>query len=96
MSEVEPTGKSSAMERHVQTILVSLITAGIVYIVTANITNDRAQAAEKVTLEFISRQLIDLQADVKTIQQNQNGYVRQEQYADHEVRLRALEKGFPK
>ena len=78
----------SNLERHVITILVSLMTAGITYIVSEQINNSRASEGTKMQIVFLIQQVSELRADLKKLE---GSYVRIEQYIDHETRLRALE-----
>lgn len=79
---------ASALERHVVTILVGLIAAGITYIVSEQINNSRASETTKAQIGFLIQQMSELRADVRKLESN---YVRVEQFIDHEMRLRSLE-----
>lgn len=76
------------IERHVQTILVSLVTMAVGYLVSDQISSGKVAAATNTQMEFLTRQVVELRADIKSLQVT---YVRAEQFNDHEVRLRQLE-----
>ena len=89
MVERRISEQKSSLERHVQTILVTLITAGIVWIVTDRMSADKSLQAASLKLEYVSEQISALRAEIRLLQ---NNYVRQEQFADHEDRIRRLEQ----
>lgn len=89
MVERRMAEQKSALERHVQTILVTLITAGIAWIVTDRLSADKTIQAASLKLEYVSEQISSLRAEIRLLQ---NNYVRQEQFADHEERIRKLEQ----
>lgn len=88
MTERRAAEQKSALERHIQTILVTLITAGIAWIVSDRLSADKSIQAASMKLEFVSEQITGLRAEVRMLQAN---YVRQEQFSDHEERIRKLE-----
>jgi hypothetical protein len=88
MTERRQSEQKSALERHIQTVLVTLITAGIAWIVSDRLTSDKAIQAAALKLEYVSEQIASLRAEIRLLQ---NNYVRQEQFADHEERMRKLE-----
>lgn len=75
-------------ERHVQTVLVSLITMGIGYMVAEQVNAGKTVAHTTVQIGYLTQQVVELRTDIKAMQ---IGYVRSEQFVDHETRLRALE-----
>lgn len=77
------------MERHIQTIMIALITGSIVF-AGSYFFNDKGEKAVLVTqLTQLSAQLQELRGDIRNIQ---NQLVPKEQYNDHESRIRLLEK----
>jgi TolA-binding protein len=88
---VQQEDKRPGIERHVQTILASLITAGIVYLITDQIGSARLLAATQVSMKFLTDQIVELRSDVKAMQQINQQYVRQSQYEGLEERVRRLE-----
>lgn len=78
----------SLLEKHVVTILVSLITIGIGYMVSEQVSNTRATEVTKIQMNFLIEQVTQLRSDVRKLELN---YVRVEQFIDHETRLRSLE-----
>lgn len=81
-----------AMERHIQTILISIVTGSIVFAANYFYTDNQAKAVQRTQLEVLTTQVIELRADIRAMQ---NSYVKREEFADHETRLRQLEKKGP-
>lgn len=84
-----PQGSNGAMERHIQTIMIALITGSIVFAATYFFNDNSSKAVLVNQLNQLSTQLQELRGDVRNMQ---NQLVPKEQYNDHEIRLRALEK----
>ena len=79
----------TAVERHAQTILVALITAGIVFVATRTIQGGEDATELKTQVSYLSLQITELRADVKSMQA---GYVRADQFVDLSTRVRAIEE----
>jgi len=77
------------IEKHIQTILVSLITGAIVF-ASSYVFNDKSDKAVLASqLQSISTQVAELRSEVRGIQAN---FATKDSYTDHENRIRALER----
>lgn len=78
------------MERHVQTILVAMITGALMFLAGYVWTDNTNKTATKFQLEALTTQVSELRTEVRDIRQN---FVRRDEFADHELRIRKLEQG---
>lgn len=76
------------MERHVQTILISLITGAILFAANYFYNDNRSKAVQQTQLEVLTAQVIEMRADLRSMQ---NTYVKRDEYRDLETRVRSIE-----
>ena len=76
------------MERHFQTILISLITGAILFAANYFYNDNRSKAVQQTQLEVLTAQVIEMRADLRSMQ---NTYVKREEYRDLETRVRSIE-----
>lgn len=76
------------MERHVQTILISVITGAILFAANYFYNDNRSKAVQQTQLEVLTAQVIEMRADLRSMQ---NTYVKREEYRDLETRVRSME-----
>lgn len=83
------TEPKSLLERHIQTILISIITAAILFSATFifNTNKDGALIAQQVTQMTVQLNALSLKMDSM-----QTNYVTRAEFKDHEDRLRVIEK----
>ena len=77
------------MFQHIQTILISLATAAIVFAATYFFDDKAEKAFLTAQLNTISIQVAELRSDVRGIQSN---FATKESHQDHETRIRSLER----
>jgi len=79
---------SGGLEKHVQTIGVSLITAAILFTAGFTYNTSQANAEMAVELKYMRIQLTDMKTKLEEMN---NTYVKREEFMDHEGRIRRLE-----
>ena len=79
---------SANIERHIQTILISIVTGSIVFAATYFFNDKAEKAVTSQQLSTLTQQVIELRADIKAMQGN---YVTKDDFHDHESRIRTLE-----
>ena len=77
------------IERHVQTILISVITGSILFAATYFYTDNKEKAISKSQLEVLTVQVLEMRADVKSLQLN---VVRPDEVRDLQRRILDLER----
>jgi hypothetical protein len=77
------------LEKHVQTILISLITGSIVYAFSYFLADKSDKAILTTQLQAISVQVAELRTEVRS---NSTNFATKENIADHEARLRIVER----
>lgn len=77
------------MERHVQTILISIITGAIFFAGSYFFTDTDAKATQRTQLATLTTQVIELRADIRAMQ---NSYVQKADFVELEIRLRRAEE----
>ena len=77
------------LEKHIQTILISLITGGIVFAFSYLFSDKSDKAVLTTQLQAISVQVAELRTEVRG---NQSSFATKENLIDHEARLRILER----
>ena len=87
------TDSKSALERHVTTILASLITAAVGWLVLNAVNNDKQISGLIIRIEALVQKNVELLAEIKELK---SSYVTQTQFADHETRIRDLEQAPPR
>lgn len=77
------------LERHVQTILISIITGSIVFAANYVYSDSKDKAVAQTQLQVLTSQVIEMRAEVRALQ---GSYVRREEIKELELRLRQLER----
>lgn len=80
------------LERHFQTILITIITGAVMFAAQYVYNDNRSKAVQQTQLEVLTTQVIEMRADIKAMQSN---YVRREEFKELDIRLRALERQRP-
>lgn len=80
---------SANIERHIQTIMVSLATGGIMFSAGFFFKDVGEKAATRAQLEALVVQVNELRTDVKELR---SSFVRRDEFMDHESRIRQLEQ----
>lgn len=83
------TEASSRLESHIQTILISIITAALVFAATYFYNDNKDKALNKSQLEVLTVQVFEMRADVKSLQLN---VVRPDEVRDLQRRVLDLER----
>lgn len=76
------------IERHVQTILISIITGSIVFAANYLYSDSKDKAVQQTQLQVLTSQVIEMRTEVRALQGN---YVKTDQIKDLDQRIRALE-----
>lgn len=76
------------LERHVQTILISIITGAILFVANYVFTDSREKAVQGAQLEALTRQVLELRADIKSLQTD---YASRNELKALDERVRRLE-----
>lgn len=80
---------SSRLENPIQTILISIITAALVFAATYFYNDNKDKALNKSQLEVLTVQVFEMRADVKSLQLN---VVRPDELRDLQRRVLDLER----
>lgn len=80
------------VERHLQTVLISIITGAIVFAANYIYNDNKQKGVQQTQLEVLTTQVIELRADVRAFQSN---FVRREEYNELKERIRELERRKP-
>jgi len=80
--------RSATLERHVQTILVSLLTGAVMFAASYLFSDTSSKATSKVQLEVLTAQVVQLRVDIKALE---TSYVRRDDFAAQDARVRVLE-----
>lgn len=78
-----------AVERHLQTILISVITGAIFFSANFIYNDNRTKAVQQTQLEVLTSQVIELRADVRGLRDN---YASRADLEKVEDRLRIVER----
>ncbi len=81
-----------ALERHIQTILISVCTGALFFAANYVYTDNQSKAVQKSQLEALTVQVIEMRADLKALQTN---YARRDELKELEIRVRQLERNKP-
>lgn len=81
--------KGATLERHIQTILISVVTGALMFAANYFYNDNRSKAVQQTQLEVLTAQVIEMRADLRAMQ---TSYVRREEYKELEQRLRELER----
>ena len=84
-----PEGKAGSVERHVQTILITVTTAALMFAANYFYNDNRQKAVAQTQLEVLTGQVIEMRADLRALQVN---YVKREDWKELELRLRDIER----
>jgi hypothetical protein len=76
------------LERHVQTILISIITGSLIFAASYVYNDNRSKAVQQTQLEVLTAQVIEMRADLRAMQ---NTYVKSDELRQLEGRVRAVE-----
>lgn len=79
----------SRLGMHIQTILISIITAALVFAATYFYNDNKDKALSKSQLEVLTVQVFEMRADVKSLQLN---VVRPDEVRDIQRRVLDLER----
>ena len=79
----------SRLGTHIQTILISIITAALVFAATYFYNDNKDKALSKSQLEVLTVQVFEMRADVKSLQLN---VVRPDEVRDIQRRVLDLER----
>ena len=88
-TQVQGEAKPS-FERHVQTVLIALTTAGIAFTASYIYDANRSNAIQQAQLASLTGVINELRGDVKALQGN---WVRREEFDRLESRIRGVEMG---
>jgi Tfp pilus assembly protein PilN len=80
------------MERHIQTILISVITGALMFAANYFYNDNRSKAVQQTQLEVLTAQVIEMRADLRALQDR---YVKREELKELELRVREVEKRLP-
>ncbi len=91
MIEVEDTQerRKVGIEQHIVTILVTAITAGVMFIGTLLWTYNNKITEFGIKMEYLAQSVTDLRTQLDGMN---NNYVRKEEFKDLEVRVRKIEQ----
>lgn len=78
----------ATIERHVQTIMITLITGALFFAANYFYTDNKGKAVQQTQLEVLTSQVIEMRADLKSLQAN---YVKHSDFKDLESRVRVME-----
>lgn len=81
------------MERHFQTVLISIVTGSIIFSANYFYTDNRSKAVQQTQLEVLTVQVIEMRADLRALQTN---YVKRDEIKELEARVRELEQRYRK
>ena len=77
-----------ALERHVQTLLLSVSTAALLFAANYFYEDNRRKAVMAAQLDALTTQVVEMRSDMRALQ---GSYVRRDELRDLEARVRALE-----
>lgn len=76
------------VERHIQTILISVITGALMFAANYFYSDNKSKAVQQTQLEVLTTQVIEMRSDLRALQTN---YVKRDELKDLELRVRVLE-----
>lgn len=88
MPELPERRKVGTVERHVQTILISIITGAILFVANYVFTDSKEKAVQGTQLEVLTRQVIEMRADIRSLQTD---YASRTEMRALDERVRKLE-----
>lgn len=97
--EDRPTARQSdrgaKIERHIQTVLVSLTTASIFFVADYVYKDNRAGGMAQVQLQALTTQVVEMREDLRALQNSytalMTNYARKEDVKELDARVRNLE-----
>lgn len=89
MTEPKDPSKSGVIERHIQTILISIVTAALLFAANYIYSDNKDKAIVKSQLEMLTVQVLEMRSDVKLIQ---SSVVRRDELSDVQHRILDLER----
>lgn len=84
-----PERRKTALEQHIVTILVTIITAGVMFIGSLLWTYNNKITEFSVKMEYLAQTVLDLHTQIEGMNSN---YVKKEDFKDLEIRVRKLEQ----
>lgn len=87
--EDNPGNPAGTLERHVQTILISIVTGALIFAASYFYNDNKDKALSKSQLEVLTVQVFEMRADVKSLQLN---VVRPDEVRDLQRRVLDLER----
>lgn len=91
-SELHERRSHVTLERHIQTILISVCTGALFFAANYVYTDNQSKAVQKTQLEALTVQVIEMRSDLKALQVN---YARRDELKELELRIRQIERVKP-
>lgn len=88
MPDLPERRKVGTIERHVQTILISIITGAILFVANYVFNDSKEKAVQGTQLEVLTRQVIEMRADIRSLQTD---YASRTEVRALDERVRKLE-----
>lgn len=88
MGDTNSERRNGAMERHIQTVLISIVVGAITYAATYFFNDKADKAVLGAQMTVVVQQVAELRADVRAMNST---FVTKDTAADHEARIRANE-----
>lgn len=85
----EVPDRRASIERHLQSIMLAVVTAAIFFAAKYIYDDNRAKALAQLQLELLTTQVIELRTEVRALQGN---YIRRDDFRELEQRVRQLER----
>ena len=85
---IEKERSVAAIERHIQTILIAVITGALFFSANYIFTDTRSKGVQQTQLEVLTSQVIEMRGDLRSLQ---NNYVRRDELKEIEIRVRTIE-----
>lgn len=86
---MEDRRSTANLERHVQTILISLCTGALFFAANYVYSDNRTKAVQQTQLEVLTAQVIEMRTELRALQ---SAYARRDELKELDVRLRQLER----
>jgi hypothetical protein len=77
------------IERHVQTVLISVVTGALVFAASYFYNDNSTKAVLANQLSALNQQVAEMRGEIRAMQSN---YVSKDDFRDHELRLRRTEE----
>lgn len=89
MLEKSPKSEPGTVERHIQTVLISVVTGSLIFAANYFYSDNRDKAVSKSQLEVLTVQVLEMRNDIRSLQSN---YVKAEEVRDMQRRVLELER----